>query len=137
MRSGMEGISVGLHEVHLSAPSSTNIVGITVVVTTLSWSSRSISIFSRHFGKIESGIAGASRGRKLNVPLDVSTHKGWVIEIVRAKSISVSKVTSTIMRNLDFAVLNSGVPITTLDNIFSHGFTILFNLDCLESSSGS
>jgi len=95
VRSGLGNKLVCFHDIHLPAPDATDLVGITVVVTTLRWIRLPAGVVARHSNKVEGSIARAAYRAKINVVLDSLAHERVALEVVRAKITAVFTEVST------------------------------------------
>lgn len=89
VRSSLGNKLVCFHDIHLPAPDTTDLVGITVVVTTLGWIRLPARVVTWHGHKVEGGVARASNRAKVNVVFDGLSHERIALEVVRAKITAV------------------------------------------------
>ena len=92
------GVLVGFHDIHFWAIVAADLVGITVVVTTLGFLRGAAGTIPWHQDKINGGVASASRLREVHVVADGPTKKVWSVEhlwLVSTVSICVSDIASS------------------------------------------
>ena len=97
VRCCVPGEHVGFHDVHFWAPHTTDIVGITVVVSTLGWVWRSVGIVAWHLDEVKGNVASTTSLGKVDVVLDGSSEEIWsIVNVwsVSSVSILVTKVPS-------------------------------------------
>ena len=98
MWSSAPGVLVGFHDIHFWAIVAADLVGITVVVTTLGFLRGTVGTISWHQDKINGGVASASRLGEVHVVADGPTKKVWSVEhlwLISSISICVGDIASS------------------------------------------
>ena len=91
MHLGLKAIGVSLHEIKLSAGIASHAISIAIVQSRWTWLRSIISIDSWHTSKVESTDTVAGNLREINCPLDGSSEKIWLEEIIRVESLAREK----------------------------------------------
>ena len=83
VRGGLDNIFVGFHDVHFPTPDTTNLVGITVVVTTTAWVGLATPVVTWHAHSVQSSIARAGNVGEGNIEGKSLILKDELVVVVR------------------------------------------------------
>lgn len=135
VRGGGNNVFVTFEEVHLWAPVATNLVSITVVVSTVTGNWISVVVHSWHLDGVDGSIARAADTTVSDIVLNLLSNQVEVEEVVWVKRVLIhgGEVSSVIVLKSDRGSASGGLdPLVVSNN--PHSLVLSINIDRYGSS---